>query len=163
MLTRTLIASIVLIFLMVAPAFSLTSGERSPQFSLLDMNHKKVSLEQFKGRAVYVDFWASWCPSCRRSLPWMSEVQEKYGREKLEVVAINLDEDQEDAVRLLSNFNPSITVLFDPQGDAARIYKVNAMPTSLLIDAQGSIVSVFEGFSEDTEARIEQELERLLK
>lgn len=144
-------------------AFAISSGERPPNFLLLDSQEKKVSLENFKGKILYIDFWASWCPSCRRSLPWMNDIQNKYGREKLEIIAINLDEDKEDAVRLLKDINSQITVLFDPEGDTARIYNVKAMPTSLLIDSEGKVVSVFQGFKEETEEQIEQELERLLK
>jgi thiol-disulfide isomerase/thioredoxin len=93
----------------------------------------RVQLSRLDARAIYLDFWASWCAPCRLSFPWMAELQVQYGARGLAVVAVNLDRRPADAEAFLRGRTPPFTVAFDPAGDSARAYRITAMPSSLLL------------------------------
>ena len=96
-----------------------------------------LDLTGFRGRVVYLDFWASWCGPCRQSFPWMEIMKSTYGIQGLEIVAVNLDKSRADADRFLKQFHPTFDVRFDPEAELAEIYKVQGMPSSVLIDRHG--------------------------
>lgn len=105
-----------------------------------------LDLNGLRGRVVYLDFWASWCGPCRSSFPWMQTLKDNYGDKGLVVVAVNLDSKRKDADRFLDSFHPTFDVRFDPKGDLAEIYKVQGMPTSVLIDRHGVTRFTHTGF-----------------
>src|SRR5271154_4277734 len=76
-------------------------GEQAPAFALATAHGDTIALPQLRGRVVYVDFWASWCAPCRRSFPWMNEMQQRYGDRGLTIVAINVDRRRADADQFL--------------------------------------------------------------
>ncbi len=116
------------------------------------------------GKVIYVDFWASWCEPCKRSMPWMNALQKKHKDSGLAVVAVNLDEKREDADKLLAGLGPvALTVLFDPSGKSAEAFQVNAMPSSYLINRQGKVVIVESGFSSNSVKLIEDTIVTLLR
>ncbi|MDY6978885.1 MAG: TlpA disulfide reductase family protein [Pseudomonadota bacterium] len=123
-----------------------------------------LGLQEYRGRVVYLDFWASWCTPCRKSFPWMNALQERYADDGLVVLAVNLDEDTAAARRFLNKYPANFTVAFDPQGNVAERYALKGMPASYLIDRQGNLVMSHTGFrTADTdrlEARIRAQLEQ---
>jgi thiol-disulfide isomerase/thioredoxin len=100
----------------------------------------------FRGRVVYLDFWASWCGPCRQSFPWMQTLKGAYEDQGLSVVAVNLDTDRGAADKFLNQFRPTFDVRFDPEGDLAEFYKVHGMPSSVLIDRHGVVRFTHLGF-----------------
>lgn len=104
-------------------------------------------LEQFKGKVVYVDFWASWCIPCRASFPFMQNMAEKYG-DSLVITAINVDKKRSDADQFLRQFNVSFDIIYDPQGSLAESFDVKGMPTSYLYDRDGQLVGTHIGFKQ---------------
>lgn len=102
----------------------------------------ELDLNSLHGRVVYLDFWASWCGPCRQSFPWMQAMKETYEHAGLSVVAINLDQQRDDAERFLQKFHPSFAVRFDPQRILAEQFKVAGMPTSVVIDRHGVMPSM---------------------
>jgi len=125
--------------------------------------NQAVSLSEFKGKVVYVDFWASWCGPCRKSFPWMNEIQKKYQDQGLAVVAINLDTDNELAQEFLKQVPANFSVRFNPEGDVARSFDLLGMPSSFMFNRQGQLVQHHVGFYADKAAEYEQELVSLLK
>jgi thiol-disulfide isomerase/thioredoxin len=121
-----------------------------------------VNLEEFRGRVVYLDFWASWCAPCQQSFPWMNAMQGAYERRGLTVVAVNLDRYRQDAERFLAKFPPKFEVRFDPQGKLAERFKVEGMPTSLIIDRHGVLRFTHIGFRAVDQAAYEAQLQRVL-
>jgi cytochrome c biogenesis protein CcmG, thiol:disulfide interchange protein DsbE len=121
-----------------------------------------LDLDQFRGRVVYLDFWASWCGPCRQSFPWMQTVKDKYEAQGLTIVAVNLDTDREDAERFLKQFRPTFTVHFDPKGELAELYKVKGMPSSVLIDRHGVARFTHVGFRPIDASAYEAQMRELL-
>ncbi len=114
------------------------------------------------GDIVYVDFWASWCTPCRKSFPWMNEMQEKYGDRGLRVIAVNVDQERALADKFLNDVPINFTVIFDKEGRLAKSFKVKGMPSSYLIDSAGNIKVAHKGFFEKNIEQYEEELSSLL-
>ena len=146
-----------------SPVFALDKGNIAPQFNAPSMGGGDVSLASFKGRVVYLDFWASWCGPCRKSVPWLSELQKKYAEEGLVVLAVNEDSKRENAEKFLQDIHPAFTPLFDSEGAIAKSYAPPSMPSSYLIDRNGEVTAIFKGFHDGDEAQIESEIKTLLK
>lgn len=129
-------------------------GDRAPDIQLPGVTNE-VRLAALQGKVVYLDFWASWCGPCRKSFPWMNEMQVRYGGRGLQVVAVNLDVRRELADKFLTEVPASFTVAFDARGDSARRYAVKGMPSSVLIGPDGTIVMRHVGFRDDERKDIE--------
>lgn len=136
------------------------AAQPAPNFKLPTFK-SEISLSSYRGKVVYVDFWASWCEPCRKSFPWMNELQARYGND-LKVIAINLDQKRGDAVGFLKKLQPKFAVAFDPAGKTAEAYQVKGMPSSYLIDQRGRIVSSHIGFRGSDKEKLESHIEKLI-
>lgn len=130
---------------------------------VMDLQGQSVSLQQFAGKVVYVDFWASWCGPCRKSFPWMNAMQAKYQQQGLEVVAINLDVDTALAHEFLSKLPGKFNLRFDPEGDIARAFELQGMPSSFIFNRKGELVQTHMGFFTENTPAYEQEIQMLLQ
>ncbi len=151
----------------VLPARALSVGDTAPDFQLSAMPDARtgnavLSLRELRGRVVYLDFWASWCGPCKQSFPWMNSLQQRYGAQGLQVVAVNLDERNEDARRFLARMPPQFRVAFDGAGDTPRRYAILGMPTSVLIGPDGRVLKVHSGFNADDAAALESAIQQAL-
>lgn len=115
-------------------------------------------LAAHKGKAIYVDFWASWCGPCKQSFPWMNAMQDKYAAKGLQVIAVNVDAKRADADRFLAKTPATFQIAYDPKGDSAKSFAVKAMPTSLLIDRSGRVTYVHAGFRDEDRAELEAKI-----
>jgi cytochrome c biogenesis protein CcmG/thiol:disulfide interchange protein DsbE len=129
----------------------------------LDGRAAPVKLSELRGKFVYLDFWASWCAPCKRSFPWMATLQQRYGAAGLQVVAINVDTKRSDADQFLASTPAAFTVAFDPAGATPKKYAIKGMPSSVLIDPNGKIIATHTGFTADTPAQVERDIELALK
>lgn len=132
-----------------------------PTSLLLDSGHTQ-RLADYQGQVVYLDFWASWCKPCRRSFPWMSDMQAKYADKGLKIIAVNLDADKALADAFLKESPANFTIAFDPEGKVAEQYQLLGMPSSYLIDRNGVIRKAHQGFFVKKQAAYEQEIKDLL-
>lgn len=146
MLAASLVAS--------AAAWAVEPGQPAPLFELTGAKGP-VALQKFKGKVVYVDFWASWCGPCKQSFPWMNEMQAKYGPRGLQIVGVNLDAKTADAEKFLAEVPAQFTVAYDPKGDTAKRYAIKGMPSSVLVSADGKVIKVHAGFREDERKALE--------
>lgn len=121
------------------------------------------TLSKHKGEVVYLDFWASWCVPCRRSFPWMNEIQEKYKQQGFSIVSVNLDANKALAEKFLLELPANFSVIYDPKGKIAKHFKIQGMPSSMLIGRDGKIKSRHTGFFIDKIPQYQQEIEQLLK
>jgi cytochrome c biogenesis protein CcmG/thiol:disulfide interchange protein DsbE len=120
------------------------------------------ALEPVQGKVVWVDFWASWCVPCRRSFPWLNTMQREYGPAGLQIIAVNLDKDRALADGFLAEVPAEFSLRFDPAGDLAKKFGVQAMPSSFLIDAEGTVLASHFGFKTADAAEYEQAIKAAL-
>lgn len=150
--------------LVPSTALSLEKGELAPVFVLPDIQEAKpdIDLAALQGKTVYVDFWASWCAPCLRSLPQINELYVKYKERGFEVIAINVDDPIEDGRDFLLDTPLDYLIAADTDNAVLTQYGVIGMPTSFLIDPQGVVRMVHMGFKEKDIGIIEQELVAVL-
>lgn len=122
-----------------------------------------LDLTAYRGKVVVVDFWASWCRPCRRSIPWLNELQARHSPRGLVVLGVNTDTAREDADRFMAAVPVDFKVIFDPQGQLAAHYKLPGMPTSLIFDRDGRLMNTHVGFRESEQATREREIVSLLE
>ena len=147
----------------LAPAVhAVEAGQPAPPFTLPSATDGVVALDQLRGKVVYVDFWASWCGPCRRSFPWMNEMQQKYGARGFTVVAVNVDKKRADADKFLALIPARFTVVFDAAGATPTAYAVKGMPSSYLVDARGNVTFVERGFLDESKGPLEERIKALL-
>lgn len=119
-------------------------------------------LSAYKGKVIYLDFWASWCKPCKQSFPWMRAMQARFGNQGFEVVAVDMDRDRKAAESFLKQNPAAFRIFHDPEGKLAEAYQIEAMPTSLLFDRQGQQRAVHLGFRESETEAWESEIISLL-
>lgn len=105
-----------------------------------------LSLEDYSGKVVVLDFWASWCVPCRRSFPWLNAMHAKYSDQGLVIIGVNLDMERGDAERFLEEYPADFSILYDENQDLARAYEVVAMPSSYVIGRDGKVAARHMGF-----------------
>ncbi len=121
---------------------------------------KTIRLSDYRGKMVYLDFWASWCGPCRQSFPWMEQMHQKYRSQGLEVIAINLDRERKLADTFMQQHPNSFTIGFDIEGVVPLAYEVRGMPSSFVIDQEGVIVSSHIGFNSHKQKEYEEDILR---
>lgn len=131
--------------------------------ALLSVQSMALDLSAYRGKTVYLDFWASWCGPCRQSFPWMAEMQARYKDQGLVVIAVNVDQDRALADKFLAQVPHPFAIEFDSEGTLAETYEVAAMPSSIVLDKNGQIIARHAGFFEKNRAQYEQHLRDALK
>ncbi|GJL76226.1 TlpA disulfide reductase family protein [Nitrosomonas sp.] len=134
------------------PACELTTLDGSPV----------ESLQTLRGKVVYVDFWASWCPPCAQSFPFLNELQQDYGEQGLQIIGVNLDEKVADADQFLIRYPAEFTITADPTKQCAKDFDVIAMPSSYLIDREGIVRYIHRGFRPGETKELRLIVEQLL-
>ncbi len=123
---------------------------------------EQLDLKNYRGKVVYLDFWASWCTPCRESFPWMDVVQRTYAQRGLVVIGLNVDQDRKSADQFLKSMKPEFQIAFDPRGVLAESFNVVGMPETFLIDRKGKIRYQHIGFTPEDEPTLDRQVKQLL-
>jgi thiol-disulfide isomerase/thioredoxin len=146
-----------------SPVRAAEPGSATPICALKSLGEESpINMGQFKGKVVYVDFWASWCAPCVRSFPFMNELDREFRDRGLQVLAINLDEKLEDAQKFLAKHPAGFILAADRSGQCPRDFGVRGMPSSYLVDRQGIIRHVHLGFRPGDARKLRALVEQLL-
>lgn len=121
-------------------------GFIAPDFTLTNEQGDRISLSQYRGKPVFINFWASWCPPCKEEMPFIQEAYEKY---KDEVVFIGLNitvnDVKEEAIAFMDAYGYQMPILFDYDGKVTLLYRAKSIPTSFFIDKNGIIKETHTG------------------
>lgn len=126
----------------VAPA---KVGMEAPDFTLKDLQGNAVTLSQYRGKVVFLNFWASWCPPCREEMPSMERLHEVYAGRDFVMLAVNVEQDVKDVRAFLEKHPHKFPILLDAAGLAQGLYGVYRFPETFLIDKNGRIVEHYLG------------------
>ena len=139
-----IIYSLILSIIISASANAqLAVGKQAPDFTLMDTEGNKISLSDFKGKTVLLDFWASWCPNCRKAHPGMIKIYNQFKERGLVVIGVSIDVNKDKWMNAIKKDNLPYLQLNDPKGweaPSAVNYLVEAIPATFLIDKNGMIV-----------------------
>lgn len=138
-------------------------GTSAPDFSLMDLNGKAVTLKQFRGKVVFLDFWAPWCEPCREELPSLDALYKKYSNDGLEVIGIDIDTSEKLLAEFLQKVPVTFSVLIDRKGIIRREYYFRTSPTAFIIGRDGVIRYLHMGFGKEFLQMYEKEIAELLK
>ncbi len=121
-------------------------GFLAPDFTLTDEQGEEVTLSQLRGKVVFLNFWASWCPPCKQEMPAIQKAYEKYGDQVVFYgVNITASDVKEDALTFMKSNQYEMPLLFDYDAEAASLYRTKYIPTSFFIDKNGVIQKRHEG------------------
>lgn len=139
------------------------TGKAMPDCTLsLMANNETAALSQYKGKVIYVDFWASWCGPCAKSFPFLNEMHKQFKEQGLQIVGVNLDENISDAKSFLAKYPAMFTVVTDVSKQCAKDFDVKAMPSSYIIDREGKVQHIHLGFRPGEAKEIRVIVEKLL-
>jgi cytochrome c biogenesis protein CcmG, thiol:disulfide interchange protein DsbE len=158
-LTLTVVAAVALL---AGALVSASGAQPAPSVLLHRADGTTVRLEDFKGKVVLVDFWASWCVPCRASFPALDALYQRERNRGLEVLAINVDEQRKSADAFLAGRPHVMPVVFDPKGESAQAFNVRGMPSSVLIDRTSHIRFTHMGYSTTVFDSYQREIDQLL-
>ncbi len=137
-----------------------SAGVTAADFTLQDLNGRNVRLSDFRGKPVVLEFWATWCPPCRASIPGMEKIYRSFAPKGLTILAVSLDDGGWNDVRaFVKDYGITYTVLKGDE-DVADKYQVRSIPLVLVIDKQGRVIRRYLGFGYDEE--LEQDLKAVL-
>ncbi|HLA39871.1 MAG TPA: TlpA disulfide reductase family protein [Candidatus Glassbacteria bacterium] len=123
-------------------------GGPTPPLALNDINGKPLKLEDYRGKVVMVQFWATWCPPCRKEMPSMMRLQTKLAGKPFIILAVNMGETEKEIKDFLALVNADFTVPMDSDGKAISAWKVFVAPSTFLIDPKGNIRYALQGGAE---------------
>ncbi len=145
-----------------AAGFEARQAEPAPELQAHDLKGAPKSLANYRGKVVVLNFWASWCPPCVREMPSLERLRLKMAGRPLEIVALDSAEGQEDVRTYLAKMQLGFPILLDPEGSNTRRWKVFALPTTFLLDAEGRVRHVLTGPAEWDEGEALAVIESLL-
>lgn len=169
-----IVLAVLLLSLMVGTAVyaAIKEGAKAPDFKLESISGKTLSLEEIRkdpkvkgaNRVVLLDFWATWCPPCKRELPHLQKLHEKYGKKGLVVVGVAMDRGgMGDVKPFVKEQKLTYTILVDPKGTTKSDYGIQYFPTTVIVDKKGIVRKVHIGYSDGMEKDLEKEILALLK
>ena len=160
---KVLVTTLLLLIMLPAFAYSSQAGTVAPDFSLGDLSGKPFTLKQFKGKVVFLDFWAPWCDPCREELPVLDALYKKYGKEGLEVIGVDIDDSEKRAAEFFQKVPVTLTILIDRKAAVRRDYRIRTLPTAFIVGKDGVIRYVHMGFGKEFLQMYEKEIVELLK
>lgn len=120
-------------------------GRLAPDFILTDLEGNTVALSDFRGKVVFINFWATWCPPCRAEMPEIEAIHQEYKGQGVVVIGVDLMETEDEVLQLVQRGGFSWTFVIDTTGEVGRSYGVTAIPTSFFLDKDGVIRAISIG------------------
>ncbi len=139
------------------------TGQPAPDFALKSASGENLRLSEFRGDVVMINFWATWCGPCRQEMPLLDELYSRYQRVGFSLLGVNIDDDSRRAMAMVNDLGVSFPVLFDEQKEVSKLYEVEAMPVTVLLDREGTVRHVHHGYKPGYEQKYLDEIRSLLR
>ncbi|HET7609182.1 MAG TPA: TlpA disulfide reductase family protein [Gammaproteobacteria bacterium] len=153
-----------LTLLVASLAYAATVSGPAPNFTLQSNAGGQVSLASLKGKVVMVNFWATWCVPCRQEMPHLQALYEKYNGLGFELLAVNVEKNNAEGARKWLQETPvTFPVLFDPENQVTKLYKVQTMPSTVIIGRDGTMRFMHNGYKPGYENDYQTQVRALLR
>jgi peroxiredoxin len=136
-------------------------GQPAPPFKVTTTSGQAVTLTNYKGSVLVIDFFASWCQPCTKSIPHIIELNRKYGKQGLQILGMSLDEDKDDLIEFIKPKKLNYPVALANE-ELQTDYGLHSIPTIVLIDKKGVVAEKYMGLTDETSKKIEATIKRLL-
>lgn len=127
-----------------------------------ESENQAINFSEYQGRVLLIDFWATWCPPCKQSMPFLNALRNEFKDQGFEIIAINVDEDRDEALSFLLLHPVEYLLAYDSTGDCPAKFEVQAMPSSYFIDKQGKVRDIHLGYRERDKESIRKRIVELL-
>jgi thiol-disulfide isomerase/thioredoxin len=135
----------------------------APNFTLKSLSGKNLKLSELTGNVVLINFWASWCGPCREEMPLLNALHKKYQPLGFTVLGVNVEEQLDGAISFLEHVPVDFPILLDNTNKVSKQYKVVAMPTTVLVDRDGNMRYLHEGYKPGDEKKYRQMIKKLVR
>ncbi len=162
-LRTLLLGAILVIFTASSLASSSLEGQVAPDFALKSASGENLRLSEYRGDVVLINFWATWCGPCRQEMPLLDDLYGRYQRVGFILLGVNIDDDSRRAMQMVQELGVNFPVLFDENKEVSKLYKVEAMPVTILVDREGTVRHVHHGYKPGYEEKYLTEIRSLLR
>ncbi|MCJ7591443.1 MAG: TlpA family protein disulfide reductase [Woeseiaceae bacterium] len=153
----------VTVFAATSLASSGLEGQLAPDFALKSSTGENLRLSEYRGDVVMLNFWATWCGPCRQEMPLLDELYKRYERVGFNLLGVNIDDDSRRAMQMIEELGVNFPVLFDARKEVSKLYEVEAMPVTVLIDREGNVRYVHHGYKPGYEDKYLDQIRSLLR
>lgn len=150
-------------FGIVGPAGAAAGAGPAPNFTLKSLGGKNMKLSEMAGNVVLINFWASWCGPCREEMPLLNALHKKYQPLGFTVPGVNVEEQADNARGFLNDFPVDFPVLLDSKNRVSKLYKVIAMPTTVVVDRDGNMRFLHKGYKPGDEKKYRKMVKKLVR
>ena len=140
------IAALAAALVLAVPALAVPTGSPAPSFTLAARGGQAVSLAQYKGQVVMINFWASWCGPCRQEMPLLESIYKKYNKMGFTLLGVNVEPNSQAANDWLKATPVSFPILYDTDSKVSKLYDVAGMPSTVIIDRTGKLRVLHRGY-----------------
>jgi thiol-disulfide isomerase/thioredoxin len=148
---------------LAAPVNAEDASGPAPDFTLTSRDGRAVSLSDLKGQVVMINFWATWCGPCRKEMPLLEQLYQRYERLGFTLLGVNVEEDRNDAEIFLKDTPVTFPILFDPANSVSKLYDVSAMPSTVLVDRAGNVRFLHHGYQDGYEDAYQDQIRTLVR
>jgi thiol-disulfide isomerase/thioredoxin len=152
-----------LVVALLAAMPALAGPTPAPAFRLDSMAGKPVSLDQYKGQVVMINFWATWCGPCRTEMPLLEKLHAKYKPMGFTMIGVNVEPDSSLAAKWLASTPVSFPILFDTKSEVSKLYSVAGMPSTVIIDRKGNLRWLHRGYKAGDENEYLNQIRALVR
>jgi peroxiredoxin len=151
------------VFAATSLASSGLEGQSAPDFALKSSTGENLRLSEYRGDVVMINFWATWCGPCRQEMPLLDELYTRYERVGFNLLGVNIDDDSRRAMQMIKELGVNFPVLFDDRKEVSKLYEVEAMPVTVLVDREGNVRYVHHGYKPGYEEKYLDQVRSLLR
>ena len=161
---KTLFVAVCMSFLAAGSlASSDLIGQKAPDFALKSSTGENLRLSEYRGEVVMLNFWATWCGPCRQEMPLLDDLYNRYERVGFKLLGVNIDDNSQRAIDMMRELGVDFPILFDATKDVSKLYDVNAMPVTVILDREGNVRYVHKGYKPGYEEKYLNEVRALLR
>jgi peroxiredoxin len=156
------LAMLVLVALAV-PAAAVNLQDEAPDFTLKSLEGTNLRLEEYRGQVVLINFWASWCGPCRQEMPLLDRLHQRYLDTGFAVLGVNVEGEEAPARELIDKIPVTFPVLIDEGQAVSELYRLEAMPSTVVVDRDGVVRYIHRGYKPGDEAKYVEVVKELIR